>query len=151
MGLRYLTANEITFIIEYYHNGGGIDEESAENFFQFVDQAYDTFSSSGDRSELSRAARLSQGTLASVKPMQDYLYFRPSWKEPFDILYFTPAVTSIVNVNDRSLSLTPELLYNPKTNLEFRLRSTFLMGNNNTEYGEKRNDYKIELRVRYYF
>ena len=70
---------------------------------------------------------------------------------PVDILYFIPAVTSIVNLTDRSLSLTPELLYNPKTNLQFRLRVAFLMGDKNTEYGEKLNDYKVELRVRYYF
>jgi len=83
--------------------------------------------------------------------MRDYLYFRTSWSEPFDILYFTPAVTSIVNLNDQSLSITPELVYSPKTNLEFRLRSAFLIGGNHTEYGEKMNDYKVELRVRYYF
>jgi len=44
-----------------------------------------------------------------------------------------------------------EASYGPKTNLEFRLRSTFLVGDKKTEYGEKQNDYKIELRVRYYF
>ena len=150
-GMRYLTANEITYIIEYYHNGGGIDKEDAENFFRFADQAYDTFLSTGDSSPLTRTAQLSQATLATAKPMRDYLYFRASWKEPFDILYFIPAVTSIVNLTDRSLSLTPELLYTPKTNLQFRLRAAFLMGDKNTEYGEKLNDYKVELRVRYYF
>ena len=151
LGIRYLTDNDITFIIEYYYNGGGIDEEDAENFFKFADRAYDTFLDTGDSSQLNKAARLSQGTLSAVKPIRDYLYFRASWKEPFDILYFTPAVTTIVNLNDQSLSLTPEFVYSPKTNLDFRLRSAFLIGSNHTEYGEKLNDYKIELRVRYYF
>ena len=150
-GIRYLTTNEMTVIVEYYHNGGGIDEDDAENFFEFVDRAYDTFLDTGDSSQLSKASRLSQGTLAAVKPMRDYLYFRASWKEPFDILYFTPAVASIVNLTDQSLSITPELLYSPKTNLDLRLRGAFLAGGRNTEYGEKRNDYKIELRVRYFF
>jgi len=150
-GIRYLTTNEITFTVEYYHNGGGIDEDNAENFFEFVDRAYDTFLLTGNSSQLNKAARLSQGTMAAAKPMRDYLYFRASWKEPFDILYFTPAVTTIVNLNDQSLSITPELVYSPKTNLEFRLRSNFLVGSKNTEYGEKQNDCKVELRVRYYF
>ena len=150
-GIRYLTTNEITFTIEYYHNGGGIDEDDAENFYEFVDRAYDTFLLTGDSSQLNKAARLSQGTMAADRPMRDYMYFRASWKEPFDILYFTPAITSIVNLNDRSLSLTPEFVYSPKTNLEFRLRSTFLAGSKNTEYGEKQNDCKFELRIRYYF
>ncbi len=150
-GIRYLTANEITFTLEYYHNGGGISKNSAENFYRFVDRAYDTFLSTGDSSQLTRASKLSKGTLTTAKPMRDYLYFRASWKEPFDILYFTPAIFSIVNLTDQSLSLTPELLYSPITNLELRLRSAFLIGDNHTEYGEKANDYKVELRVRYFF
>ncbi len=150
-GIRYLTTNDITFIIEYYHNGAGLDEEDADNFYRFVDRAYDTYLSTGNSSELDRAAQLSQGTLVTDKPMRDYLYFKASWSEPFDILYFTPAVFSIINLNDQSLSITPELLYKPITNLELRLRGAFLVGGKYTEYGEKMNDYKIELRVRYFF
>ena len=150
-GIRYLTDDEITFILEYYHNDGGISRDSAKNFYRYVDQAYDTFITTGDSSQLTRASKLSQGTLTTAKSMRNYLYFRASWKEPFDILYFTPAIFSIVNLNDQSLSLTPELLYNPITNLELRLRSAFLIGGKHTEYGEKLNDYKIELRARYYF
>ena len=151
LGIRYLTSNRITFTAEYYHNGGGIHEDDAQNFFRFVDRAYERFLTTGDSSQLTKAARLSQGTVAAAKPMRDYLYFRASWAEPFDILYFTPSVFSIVNLKDGSLSVTPELIYTPKTNLQLRLRSAFLVGGKNTEYGEKANDYKVELRVRYFF
>ncbi len=151
LGIRYLTADEITFIVEYYHNGGGIEEDDVTNLFRFVDSAYDTLMSTGDGSRLAEASRLSSKAWTESKPMRDYLYCRISWKEPFDILYFTPSVTSMVNLADWSLSLTPEFMYSPKTNLEFRLLGAVLMGGNQTEYGEKQNDYKIELRVRYYF
>jgi len=150
-GIRYLTTSDITFIAEYYHNGEGIDTDDAENLYRLTDRAYDAFLADGDSSQLTQAARLSSKTIASVKPMRDYLYLRVSQKEPFDILYFTPAVTSIVCLTDGSISLTPEFIYSPKTDLEFRLRGAFLIGADNTEYGEKQNDYKAELRVRYYF
>ncbi len=151
VGIRYLTANEITFIIEYYHNSGGIGEEDAENFYGFVDRAYDSFLSTGKNNQLMQASRLSRNTLAASKPMSDYVYLRASWKEPFDILYFTPAITSIINVDDQSLSVAPELIYSPKTNLELRLKTTFLAGEENTEYGEKQNRYSVEIRARYFF
>jgi hypothetical protein len=151
IGIRYLTTSDITFIAEYYHNGGGINAQDAENFYKFADRAHDIPAASGDKAPLTQAARLSQNTLSTVQPMRDYLYLRASQKEPFDILYFTPAITSIINLNDQSLSLTPEFVYSPETNLEFRLRGTFLVGAENTEYGEKQNDYKVELRIRYYF
>jgi len=83
--------------------------------------------------------------------MRSYFYARASQKEPFDILYFTPALTTIVNVEDRSFVVIPELIYSPVTNLELRFRAAALVGEPRTEYGEKQNDYRLELRVRYYF
>ena len=91
-GLRYLTANETTYIVEYYFNGGGIEVSSAENFYRFTESAYERYLATGDASQLARAARLSRGTLAAARSMRDYLYFRASIKEPFAILYFTPAL-----------------------------------------------------------
>jgi len=82
---------------------------------------------------------------------EEGLYLRVTQKEPFDILYFTPAITTIMNLNDKSLSISPELLYSGVENLELRLKGAALFGQNGSEYGEKPNDYRIELRVRYYF
>jgi len=83
--------------------------------------------------------------------MQRYLYLRVSQKEPFDILYFNPALASIVNLDDHSYSLAPELLYTGVTNLDLRLRWFLLHGNWLTDFGEKQNAQRLELRVRYYF
>jgi len=151
LGVRYLTETDITYIVEYYHNGGGIDTDSEQNFYGLVDSAYNHYLNTGDSSQLARASQLSRSTLASVKPMRDYLYFRASIKEPFEILYLTPALTAIMNLNDRSLSLTPEFIYAPISNLELRLRNAFLIGTSDTEFGEKQNDWRAELRVRYFF
>ena len=83
--------------------------------------------------------------------MRHYLYFRASQKEPFDVLYFTPALTTTINLQDGSLVVIPELAYSPMTNLEIRFRTPVLIGKKGTEYGEKQNDYRVELRIRYYF
>jgi hypothetical protein len=83
--------------------------------------------------------------------MRDYLYLRASQKEPFDMLYFTPSITGIYNVDDKSVSISPELLYTGIDNLELRLKSTFLAGDSYTEFGEKLSDCKIEFRIRYFF
>ena len=61
------------------------------------------------------------------------------------------ALTGIMNLNDRSFSLTPELAYTGITNLELRLRMGFLAGARHTEFGEKQNDYRVELKIGYYF
>ena len=74
-----------------------------------------------------------------------------SQKDPFDILYWTPAVTAIVNAEDRSYSALAEIAYTGITNLEMRLKGTVLAGDRLSEFGEKQNDFRLELMARYYF
>jgi hypothetical protein len=151
VGIRYLTERETTFIVEYYHNGTGFTGSQMEDFFRFVEASDATFRSTGNATGIRRAINLAEGAYGRPNPMQNYVYLRASQKEPFNILYFTPAVTTIVNVDDQSFVVIPELTYSPVTNLELRFRAVALVGERRTEYGEKPNDYRLELRVRYYF
>ena len=151
VGLRYLSSIDTTYILEYYHNGAGYSESEAKSFYTFVDRAYDTYVDTGNAGPIQKAANLTQGGYGASNPMRDYLYFRVSQKEPYDILYFTPALTTILNLDDRSFSISPELLYTGITNLELRLRGTVLVGDRFSDFGEKPNDARLEFRVRYYF
>ena len=151
LGLRYLTEKETIYILEYYRDGTGFSRGQMKDFFTFVEDSYRDFLSTGNDSGLVRGARLSKGAYGKANPMRHYLYFRVSQKEPFDILYLTPALTSIINPADGSLNLIPEVAYSPMTNLELRLRGAFLLGGKRTDYGEKQNDYRLEFRLRYFF
>ena len=150
-GIRYLASFDTTFICEYYRNGTGLTVNEIKGFYAFVDKGYDVFLNSGDDSLLTKASSLAEKSYGRRNPMRDYFYLRISQKEPFDILYFTPSITGIYNINDGSYSISPELLYTDITNLELRLKGGCLVGSRQTEYGEKQNDYRIELRIRYYF
>jgi len=151
LGIRYLTASDTTFIFEYYRNGTGFSHLEMKNYFTFIDKGYGLFLSKGNDSLLKKAASVTEGNYGRSNPSKDYLYFRISQKEPFNILYFTPAITGIMNLSDRSLSISPELLYTGIKNLEIRLKAIGLFGGKGADFGEKPNDYRVELRVRYYF
>jgi hypothetical protein len=151
IGLRYLSEQETTYIFEYYHNGAGFSRRQIKNFVRFVDRSYRIYEATGNDTGLQRAAQMLDGPYGRPNPAQHYLYFRASRKEPFDILYLTPAITSIMNVTDASLTVIPELAYSPMTNLELRFRTPVLLGKKGTEYGEKLNDYRVEFRIRYHF
>jgi len=151
LGIRYLTASDITFIFEYYRNGTGFTHLEMKDYFTFIDKGYDLFLVAGNDFLLKKATSVTEGNYGKSNPMKDYLYLRISQKEPFNILYFTPAITGIMNLNDKSVSISPELLYTGITNLELRLKAIALVGQNGSEYGEKPNDYRVELRMRYYF
>ena len=111
LGLRYLSSMDTTYILEYYHNGTGYSSSELVGFFSFSNNAFDVFQSTGKTNQLIKAETLFQGNYGKMNPGKDYLYLRISQKEPFNILYFTPAITGIMNLNNQSFSISPELLY----------------------------------------
>lgn len=150
LGLRYLSPRDTTWIAEYYHNGAGYTERQMRDYFRFVHAAHERFLANGDTAPIERARTVGT-SYARASAMRNYLYLRVSQKEPFDILYFTPSITLIQNLDDGSRSLSPELSYTGITNLELRLRAFFLSGGRLSDFGEKQNDRRLELRARYYF
>jgi len=151
VGIRHLTTFDLTTIVEYYHNDMGFSDDERMNYIASVDRAYDVFQTTGKTAALTSAKNLADGGYGKANSGKDYLYFRLSQKEPFDLLYFTPSLTWMVNLADRSYSLTPELAYTGFTNWDLRFKTAFLVGGHDTEFGGKQNDYRAELRIGYYF
>lgn len=150
-GIRYLTERETTYILEYYRNGAGFTTEEMRDYFSFINTAYDSYLASGSDVLLKKGLNITEGNYGRMNPAREYLYLRISQKEPFDILYFTPSITWITNIADKSFTLSPELLYTGITNLDLRLKAGFIDGDRLSEYGERQSDYRVEFRMRYYF
>ncbi len=147
LGLRYLTDNDTTIIAEYYRNNSGYSTSEMKSFFTSVDSA----SASNNTALLTTLATVGSKTFLTRNPGKEYLYLRLSTKEPFDWVYFVPAMTVIYNLGDNSYSLSPEIIYTGIENLELRFKATLLYGDNNSEFMEKRNEQKYEFRLRYFF
>jgi len=148
LGLRYLTQGNTTYIAEYYHNGMGYSEAEADSFYELVDAA---FAQPQPNPLLQKALALGQGSYARPFNGENYLYVRAQHPDAFGIVYFQPAVFAMVNLDDRSVQVTPELQYTGFNNLELRLRLYLLHGGSSTDFGEKANSRKVELYARYYF
>lgn len=151
VGLRYLTSFDLTAIVEFYSNSAGFHRDEMKSFYSLISRGFDAYRITGDLTGLGRAGQLAESGYARPNPMRNYLYVRLSQKEPFDISYFTPSLTCMINTDDLSASILPELLYTGITNLELRLRAGVLTGAGDSEFGEKQNDYRIELRAGFYF
>jgi hypothetical protein len=147
VGLRYLSERDTTYIAEVYRNGPGFQRDEFRSFTEAVKRAV----AGAGNPVLRQAVRALAPSYARQNPLRDYLYLRVSQKEPFEILYFAPALTAIVNLQDKSYSVAPELLYTGVRNLELRARAIFLNGGAGTDFGEKQNERRIELQARLYF
>ena len=151
LGIRYLTSHDTTYIFEYFRNGQGYTRDEMKDYFVFTETGYQDYISSGSMTDLGTSRQYGSQFYNKQTVMKDYLYLKVSQKEPFDILYFTPSVTCLYNIDDKSGSIMPQIIYTPITNFEFELRTTFLLGKGYTEFGEKLNDYKVYAAVKYYF
>lgn len=151
LGIRYLTENDITSIVEFYHNDDGYSEAEMDQFFQLVADANGQYLATGNDALYQQAQLASQSGYGKPQAGRNYLYARITQKEPFDILYLTPGVTAIVNLDDNSYTVSPEAIYSGFKNWELRLRGSVINGGYFTENGEKQNSSKLEFRVRYFF
>lgn len=151
LGLRYLTKNNITTILEFYHNDAGYSETEMDRFYQLVSDANTQYIATGNDSLFNQAATVSKNGYTKPQAWRNYIYAKVTQKEPFNLLYFTPGITAIFNLDDESYSLSPEALYTGFTNWELRLRYSQIEGGRFTEHGEKLNERKLELRIRYHF
>jgi hypothetical protein len=148
LGLRYITEREVTWIVEWYRNGMGYDDEALGRYYRLAETA---FSPGGTAGMQQQVRALAQAGYGRASPGRDYLYLRVSAKDPFDWLYVTPAMTWILNVHDRSWQWAPEVTYTGITNTEWRVRWVALGGANWSEFAEKPVRRRMELSWKRWF
>ena len=148
LGVRYLTAGEVTWIAEYYRNGAGYTRQEMDTYYQFLDTALAPGASTGLASKVRSVAQSGYGR---PNPARDYLYVKASVSEPFNWVYGAGSITAMVNLNDHSVQLTPEISYTGFSNWELRARLSWLTGQAQAEFREKASSARLDFYARYYF
>ncbi len=151
VGLRYLTALDTTYIVEYYRNGAGYSEEELTRFFRYQGTAWEQWLATGNAATMEQANQRTAPYYQQRNFGTDYLYLKASQKEPWDILYFSPWIAAVVNLHDGSFNLQPGMTYTPVTNLELNARLGIPIGPHGSEFGEKQDALRTEVWIRYYF
>lgn len=146
-GFRWLNSWNITTIGEYYRNDAGLSKAEFDEYYGFLANAV----VSGNNVAASGALNISKTYFSNPNLMQEYLYLKASWQEPFNWLYFTPAVQVLYNLADHSYSAGFPASYKPITNLEFVFWPAVFAGGENTEYGSKQYESKLDLWATFYF
>ncbi|OFZ46246.1 MAG: hypothetical protein A2381_11555 [Bdellovibrionales bacterium RIFOXYB1_FULL_37_110] len=146
-GMRYLNTLNTTLIAEYYHNGMGLTKSEFDTYRNYLDNV---LASNNDQTIL-QTQRTVKTNFQKPVLMRDYLYLKITQPEPFNWVYFTPSLYSIINLLDKSFSLSAPLSYKPITNFEYVFTPTFFVGSNNSEFGEKQYGQRYEMWLRFFF
>jgi hypothetical protein len=147
LGLRYLNRFNTTLIAEYYHNNSGLSKDEYTSYVNYLQNSLDSNSPA-----MINSAKLNMTTIFRSKTsMQDYLYVKLIQPEPFSWLYSSISVFTIYNLADNSFLVSPQLSYKPYTNFEVILWPFLFFGNDDSEYGSKQFEKKVEIWLRFYF
>ncbi len=145
-GTRILFETNTTVIVEYLHNDAGLNTGQMKSFFDAIEDAV-----SGNSDLLPVIKQYQSESFSSQFLMRDYLYAKVSQPEPFDILYFTPSVFVLYNLNDKSEMIGGEFNYSRFNNLNLKLKYNMMFGEENSEFGEKISSNKISFLMEYVF
>lgn len=130
LGLRYLTVTDVTCILEWYNHSEGMTEEASRTLYR-----------------IPMNPKTMQALQQNREINKNYGFLQASFKEPFDLLYFTPSIIWIRNLDDGSNSLQGKLNYAPWENWIFEFNWQHFDGPKNTQYGENMVRHKFEVHV----
>ncbi len=145
-GTRILFETNTTVILEYLHNDSGLDKEQMTNFYDAIDSAI-----SGNPALFPIIKDYQFENFTNQFLMKNYLYSKFSHPEPFNVLYFTPSIFVLYNLNDNSKMIGVEFSYSRFNNLNLKLKYNSLSGNLNSEFGGKISSKKLSLLIDYTF
>ncbi|MDP1572162.1 MAG: hypothetical protein Q8L86_19365 [Vicinamibacterales bacterium] len=151
VGARILTSQNTTVIVDYFRNGLGYRREEMAAYFDLVTRGHQAFEDTGDRRLLSSAGMATAAGYGQLTPMRNYVYGRVTQPDAWGVLYLMLGASAIVNLDDRSYTILPEVQHKPVENLEVRWLMNIQRGGTGTDFGERQADVRIEVRARYYF
>jgi hypothetical protein len=146
-GTRYLAPFNTTFILEYLHVGSGYTKKDMNEYWKTVNYA----NTSSDPQRIQSVLQVNSKYFNSQFITTDYLFFKASHPDPFNFVYFTPSIYTMVNIVDRSIMAAFEMTYSRSKHLLLTGRYITFIGNINSEYGSKLAQDRIELRAKWSF
>ncbi len=151
IGLRWQAPTDTTVILEYLHNGTGLRPQEFADALALIDRAADRLESGLPPAPGDEVARRLARASQRPQPLRDDLYLRLSHKEPWGLLYVTPAVTTIIDAANGSATVQPELSSSGFTNLELRLRTQANLGERDSDFGARASRARLTFRLRAFF
>jgi len=152
LGSNYTFGDSTKIGMEYYHNSEGYDEDEFNKFHTFLNDTSQAYlaSSSDPETQANLGRLLKSGVGLMQKPIrQQYVVLMFERPNTFDD--FFPHLNAIMCLDDSSFQLSAALDYNIRDDLTITLDTKSFFGDEDTEYGLKPDDFKVTMKLKYYF
>jgi hypothetical protein len=147
VGSNLLTPWDMSITAEYYYNRFGLSRDEYLDFMNLIQERIET----ENPNLINTTKRDYLAKLNSTGLMQKYLYFRVLQPEPFNLVYFNPALSLLWNIDDNSLFFSLPLSWKPVNNFEIVLQPNLMWGRENTEFGERSQSFRVDLKMSFHY
>jgi len=151
VGTNYTFPDNTKIALEYFRNGEGYSDSEFDAFVEFVDHEGLTHQSINDAQSKENSAKklLKANQLLGDRIRKNYISL--SYDRPYTFDDFTPHLGTIICLDDGSFMLNGRLMYNVSDDTTVTLDVKGYVGDDDTEWGLKPDNYKVFLSAKYYF
>ncbi|NNK85193.1 MAG: hypothetical protein HKO91_06560, partial [Desulfobacterales bacterium] len=147
VGINYSFPDSSKIAFEYLRNGDGYNDDEFEEFYEFLENDSDLYLSTSDENIKNKLLKANQ--ILGNKVRQNYLSF--TFDRPFTFDDFNPHLGTIINLDDGSYLLNGAIEYAFRDDTSITLDMKWYIGDDDTEYGLKPDNFRAFLKLVYYF
>lgn len=147
VGLNYSFPENSKISLEYFRNDEGYDDDEFDNFYNFLKNDSELYLTTLDQTLKNKILKANQ--ILGDRIGRNYLSI--NYDRPFTFDDFNPHLGAIINMDDNSFLLNGALEYSLRDDIIIKLDMKWYIGDDDTEYGLKPDDFKTYMKLVYYF
>ena len=147
VGVTYSFPDNSKVALEYFRNDEGYDDDEFDEFYNFLKNDSDLYLTTSDENIKNKILKANQ--ILGNRIRRNYLSL--TFDRPFTFDDFNPHLGVIINLDDGSFLLNGVIEYAVRDDTTISLDIKGYIGESDSEYGLKPDDYKATLKLQYYF
>jgi hypothetical protein len=147
VGANYTFPEDSKITLEYYRNSEGYNDEEFDEFVKFVGHEANIYRLLNDSTSEKKLLKANQ--LLANRIRQNYLSI--SYDRPNTFDDFFPHLGVLMCLDDGSSLVNGAVTYNVRDDTSLSLDARAYLGDSDTEWGMKPDNYRIYLKATYFF
>ena len=147
VGANYSFSDNTKVALEYFRNNEGYNDDEFDEFYNFIKTEALTQKLMSD--EYSRLKILKANQIIGDRIRRNYLSL--TFDRPFTFDDFNPHLGAIINLDDGSFLLNGVIEYAVRDDTSITLDTKWYVGDDDTEYGIRPDNFRLFMKVQYYF
>jgi hypothetical protein len=145
-GGKVVFPHDITLTLEYFYNGLGYNSSEYNNLQNYLNYSSATYNTSAAL----ELEKLGSGT-GGVFLKKHYFYANLVQTDFLAVKYLNVGASIILNLQDKSMVISPLISYSPFQNFELQVYFRFFTGKVKSEFGDNQNKYITGLKAKISF